>query len=64
MNEYRAERAAAALHSQVHHQTVVRRAGRLVAIDVRMLVPGDVVELKLGDIVPADCRTSVGRQAI
>ncbi|WP_279617310.1 magnesium-translocating P-type ATPase [Streptomyces bungoensis] len=56
VNEYRAEKAAEALHSQIHHQTVVLRDGRATLVDVTALVPGDVVELRLGDIVPADLR--------
>jgi len=56
VNEYRAERAAQALHSQITHQAVVLRGGHLVAVDVTTLVPGDVVELHLGDVVPADVR--------
>jgi P-type Mg2+ transporter len=62
VNEYRAERAAEALHDQIHHETTVIRGGRSVEIDVTALVPGDVIELRLGDIVPADVRllTTVG----
>ena len=56
VNEYRAERAAEALHSQVRHQAVAIRDGRTTTLDVTELVPGDVVELRLGDIVPADMR--------
>ncbi|MEO5833475.1 MAG: magnesium-translocating P-type ATPase [Nakamurella sp.] len=55
-NEYRAEKAAEALHSRIHHETVVIRGGRPVTIDVTRLVSGDIVELRLGDIVPADIR--------
>jgi Mg2+-importing ATPase len=55
-NEYRAERAAEALHSQISHQAVVVRDGRPVAVDVTSLVPGDVVLLALGQVVPADVR--------
>ena len=55
-NEYRAEKAAEALHSQLRHQTVVMRNGQRVTVDVIALVPGDIVELKLGDLVPADIR--------
>jgi P-type Mg2+ transporter len=55
-NEYRSEKAALALHSNVHHQTVVSRDGQRSAIDVTDLVPGDVVELSVGSIVPADLR--------
>ncbi|MGZ4644769.1 MAG: cation-translocating P-type ATPase, partial [Blastococcus sp.] len=55
-NEYRAERATEALHSQVTHRTSVRRAGQTLQIDVTDLVPGDIVRLVLGEIVPADLR--------
>ncbi|NUW39467.1 cation-translocating P-type ATPase [Nonomuraea rhodomycinica] len=55
-NEYRAEKAAEALHSQIRHRCLVRRDGRPRLLDVTALVPGDVVELRLGDIVPADLR--------
>ncbi len=56
VNEYRAEKAAEALHSQISHLAVVVRDGRRGSVDVTALVPGDVVELALGDIVPADIR--------
>ena len=51
VNEYRAERASAALHSRVHHDAVVRRDRRFVTVDVTDLVPGDVIRLALGEIV-------------
>ena len=56
VNEYRAERAAQSLHSQIHHRVVVVRDGGPRPVDVTGLVPGDIVELRLGDIVPADLR--------
>ena len=56
VNEYRAEKAAEALHSQIRHETVVIRGGRSARVDVATLVPGDIVDLALGDIVPADIR--------
>ena len=56
LNEYRAEKAAEALHSQIRHSAVVWRDGRQVSVDVTTLVPGDVVELALGEVVPADMR--------
>ena len=56
VNEYRAERAAQALHSQFEHRTVVIRDGRPGSVDVKSLVPGDLVDVRLGDIVPADLR--------
>lgn len=56
VNEYRAERASAALHSRVHHTTAVRRDGQFTRVDVNALVPGDVIQLALGETVPADVR--------
>ena len=56
VNEYRAEKAADALHSQISHQTAVIRDGRSAMVDVTALVPGDLVELRLGSVVPADIR--------
>jgi Mg2+-importing ATPase len=55
-NEYRAERAGAALHDRIRHQVVVVRGGRQHRVDVVDLVPGDVVEIELGMVVPADVR--------
>ncbi|MFD0332108.1 HAD-IC family P-type ATPase [Streptacidiphilus monticola] len=55
-NEYRAEKSAAALHSAVRHTAVVLRDGHEAEVDVTDLVPGDVVLLSLGQVVPADIR--------
>ena len=59
VNEYRAERAAAALHSQLRHRAVVRRDGRWTSCDVTDVVVGDAVRLDLGAVVPADVRVTV-----
>ncbi|MEU6371295.1 magnesium-translocating P-type ATPase [Streptomyces sp. NPDC046931] len=56
VNEYRAEKAAQSLHAKIRHRAVVLRDGRPQEVEVTGLVPGDVVELRLGDIVPADLR--------
>jgi Mg2+-importing ATPase len=56
VNEYRAEKAAESLHSTISHRCVVRRDGHPVPLDVVDLVPGDVIELRLGQVVPADVR--------
>ena len=55
-NEFRAERAAEALHSRVTHRVVVIRDGTPSEVDVVELVPGDIVRAGLGAIVPADIR--------
>ncbi|MFJ8196995.1 magnesium-translocating P-type ATPase [Streptomyces sp. NPDC096152] len=56
INEYRAEKTAQSLHAKIRHRAVVLRDGRPQEVEVTALVPGDVVELRLGDIVPADLR--------
>ncbi|MGG5173072.1 magnesium-translocating P-type ATPase [Pseudarthrobacter sp. J1738] len=63
-NEFRAERAAEALHDRVTHTVVVLRDGKESRINVVDLVPGDVVRLALGGLIPADIRllTSQGLQ--
>jgi P-type Mg2+ transporter len=55
-NEYRSELAVEALHSKLRHTALVMRDGEPVAVDVTELVPGDVVRLAVGDVVPADLR--------
>jgi Mg2+-importing ATPase len=55
-NEYRAERAVEALHSQLRHTALALRDGEATAIDVTELVPGDVVRIGVGDVIPADLR--------
>ncbi|MFI4977275.1 MAG: magnesium-translocating P-type ATPase [Solirubrobacterales bacterium] len=55
-NEYRSELAVEALHSQLRHTALVMREGEPLAVDVTDLVPGDIVRLAVGDVVPADLR--------
>jgi E1-E2 ATPase len=56
VNEFRSEKAVEALHSQIRRTALVERDGRAHQVDVVELVPGDVVRLRVGDIVPADLR--------
>jgi P-type Mg2+ transporter len=56
VNEYRAEKTAARLHSSLRYTVMACRDGRFAAVDVTTLVPGDVVRLALGEVVPADVR--------
>ena len=55
-NEYRAERAMAALRAQIRHDAEVRRDGQGSRVPMTDLVPGDVVSLRIGALVPADLR--------
>jgi Ca2+-transporting ATPase len=54
--EYRAERSMAALKRMSVPTVRVRRDGRVRDVSSRDLVPGDVVVLETGNVVPADGR--------
>jgi calcium-translocating P-type ATPase len=54
--EYRAERAMAALQRLLPHCVKVLRSGHVSEAPANELVPGDVILLDDGDDVPADCR--------
>ena len=56
VNEFRAERAAEAMHSEIRHEVAATRDGEPVSVEVTHLVPGDIVHLGVGSIVPADVR--------
>ena len=56
VNEYKAAKTAEALHSSIHHRCVAWRDEHPHTVDVTELVPGDVVDLQLGQVVPADLR--------
>jgi Mg2+-importing ATPase len=55
-NEYRSERAVEELHARIHHTATVLRGGSARTVDVTSLVPGDMVRLSPGEVVPADLR--------
>ncbi len=54
--EYRAQRAIEALMEMVSPKAAVRRDGSEREIDSDRLVPGDIVLLSEGEVVPADLR--------
>jgi Ca2+-transporting ATPase len=54
--EYRAEQAIAALRRMAVPSVRVTRARRMTSIPVGELVPGDIVHLEAGSVVPADLR--------
>lgn len=56
VQEYRAEKAMDSLKKLTETQTKVFRDGQLLAVPSRDLVPGDVVALEAGNMVPADLR--------
>jgi P-type Mg2+ transporter len=54
LKEYSAEAAAAALRARLRTRTTVLRDGRDEQIPIEDVVPGDVVRLSAGSLVPAD----------
>ena len=56
VQEYRAERAMAALRTMSAPTSTVLRAGVTAEVAARDVVPGDIVLLEAGDRIPADAR--------
>src|SRR6516225_5764282 len=61
IQEHRSNAAAARLRAMVHTTASVRRAsqssgGGFAEIPIERIVPGDVVRLSAGDMIPADLR--------
>ena len=56
VQDYRAEKALAALKKLAVPVVRVRRAGVVQEVSARELVPGDLILLEVGNHVPADCR--------
>ncbi len=56
VQEFRAHSAVDALRRSVAVRAAVRRDDASVSLPVDQLVPGDIVELIAGDLVPADAR--------
>jgi len=54
--EYQANHAVEALRKQVATTAAVIRDGQEQEFPVSALVPGDIIRLNAGDLVPADCR--------
>ena len=58
--EHQAGNAIAALKAKLAIQARVKRDGKWITAAARELVPGDVIRVRLGDIVPADARLLAG----
>jgi len=58
--EYQAGNVIAALKQKLAVQAKVKRDDAWTSIPARELVPGDVIRLRIGDIVPADARLLEG----
>lgn len=58
--ERKASDALAALKAGMAPKALVKRDGKFAQIDAAEIVPGDIVRVKLGDVVPADVRFTEG----
>ncbi len=56
IQEYRAEKAMAALKKLAQPLVRLRRGGVVSEVSARELVPGDIILLEAGNKIPADCR--------
>ncbi|KAG0198268.1 plasma membrane H+-ATPase [Mortierella sp. NVP41] len=56
IEERQAGNAVKALMASLAPQAKIKRDGQWVTLEAASLVPGDVIAVKLGDIVPADAR--------
>ncbi|MDE3214729.1 MAG: magnesium-translocating P-type ATPase, partial [Bacteroidota bacterium] len=57
VQEYRSNQAAEKLKSMVKTTaTVIREEGDKQEVDIKQLVPGDIIQLAAGDMIPADVR--------
>ncbi|MBE3115328.1 MAG: cation-translocating P-type ATPase [Actinobacteria bacterium] len=56
VQEFRAEKALQALKELASPDAMVIRDGQESSIYSKKLVPGDIIKLTTGDLVPADCR--------
>ena len=58
--EHQAGNAIAALRKKLASVARVKRGGAWTTVPARALVPGDIIHMRLGDIIPADVRLLEG----
>jgi H+-transporting ATPase len=51
-----AQQAIEALKAKMAPQSIAKRNGKWETLQARELVPGDIIQIRIGDIIPADCR--------
>ncbi|PLA74238.1 ATPase [Hydrogenovibrio sp. SC-1] len=56
VQEYKAQKSIDALRDMAAPYCFVKQAGQWQKIPASQLVPGDIIKLSTGDIIPADCR--------
>lgn len=54
--EYRSTRTAEVLRKQVRTHATVKRHNKYIEEPIEDLVPGDIIYVSAGDMIPADCR--------
>jgi len=56
VTEFRAEKALLALRAMISPVAVALRDGKVQTVNASSLVPGDIILLEAGDVIPADAR--------
>ena len=56
IQEWQAETSAQALRRLIQTMVTIRRGGHWLTVDSTQLVPGDIVQLESGQLIPADMR--------
>lgn len=56
LTEFRAEKALSALKAMISLSAVVLREGKISTVPANTIVPGEIIILEAGDVVPADAR--------
>ena len=59
--EMRADKAAEKLKAMVSNTATIVRGGKEEEVSLKMLVPGDIIRLAAGDMVPADVRILIAK---
>jgi H+-transporting ATPase len=60
LQEHRALNALKALKQQLANEVIVLRGGQFTTVPAREVVPGDIVRLRIGNVVPADVQLLSG----
>ena len=60
LQEHRALNALKALKQQLANEVIVLRDGKFKTVPAREIVPGDIVRLRIGNVVPADVQLLSG----
>lgn len=60
LQKHRALNALKALKQRLANEVVILREGAFPTIPARELVPGDIVKLRIGNVVPADVQLLQG----